>query len=80
VELNRAVAIAMAHGPEFGLELLERVDLPAYHLFHAARGDFLRRLDRNEEAAAAYREALALEMNAADRVFLERRLGEVVAS
>jgi RNA polymerase sigma-70 factor (ECF subfamily) len=80
VELNRAVAIAMAHGPEFGLELLERVDLPDYHLLHAARGDFLRRLDRNEEAAAAYREALALEMNAADRVFLERRLGEVVAS
>jgi RNA polymerase sigma-70 factor (ECF subfamily) len=80
VELNRAVAIAMAHGPEFGLELLERVDLPDYHLLHAARGDFLRRLDRNEEAAAAYREALALEMNAADRSFLEGRLAEVVAS
>ncbi len=80
VELNRAVAIAMAHGPEFGLELLERVDLPEYHLLHAARGDFLRRLDRNEEAAAAYRDALALEMNAAERVFLEGRLAEVVAS
>jgi RNA polymerase sigma-70 factor (ECF subfamily) len=80
VELNRAVAIAMAHGPEFGLELLERVDLPDYHLLHAARGDFLRRLDRNEEAAAAYRQALALDMNAADRVFLEGRLDEVVAS
>jgi RNA polymerase sigma-70 factor (ECF subfamily) len=80
VELNRAVAIAMAHGPEFGLELLERVDLPDYHLLHAARGDFLRRLDRNEEAADAYRHALALDMNAADRVFLEGRLDEVVAS
>ncbi len=80
VELNRAVAVAMAHGPEFGLELIERIDLPRYHLLHAARADFLRRLERNDEAAAAYREALALEMNAADRTFLESRLAEVVPS
>ena len=80
VELNRAVAIAMAHGPEFGLELLERVELPGYHLLHAARADFLRQLERNDEAAAAYRAALALEMNAADRAFLEGRLAEVVPS
>ena len=80
VELNRAVAVAMAHGPEFGLELVERIDLPDYHLLHAARADFLRRLDRRPEAAAAYREALSLEMNAADRSFLERRLSEVLAS
>ncbi len=80
VELNRAVAVAMAHGPEFGLELVERIDLPEYHLLHAARADFLRRLDRRPEAAAAYREALSLEMNAADRSFLERRLSEVLAS
>ena len=80
VELNRAVAIAMVHGPEFGLELLERVELPGYHLLHAARADFLRRLERNDEAAAAYRSALALKMNAADRVFLEGRLAEVVPS
>ena len=78
--LNRAVAVAMADGPERGLELIERIDLPEYHLLHAARADFLRRLDRNDEAAAAYREALALEMNAADRTFLERRLAEVVGS
>ena len=80
VELNRAVAVAMAHGPEFGLELVERIDLPEYHLLHAARADLLRRLDRHPEAADAYRAALALEMNAADRTFLERRLAEVVPS
>ncbi len=77
VELNRAVAVAMAHGPEFGLELVERIDLPEYHLLHATRADFLRRLDRRPEAADAYRAALALEMNAADRAFLERRLEDV---
>jgi RNA polymerase sigma-70 factor (ECF subfamily) len=80
VSLNRAVAVAMADGPERGLELLDRVDLPTYHLLHAARADLLRRLDRNDEAADSYRAALALEMNAGDRAFLERRLGEVVAS
>jgi RNA polymerase sigma-70 factor (ECF subfamily) len=80
VELNRAVAVAMAHGPEFGLELVERIDLPEYHLLHATRADLLRRLDRRPEAADAYRAALALEMNAADRTFLKRRLSEVLAS
>ena len=78
VELNRAVAVAMAHGPEFGLELVERIDLPG--LPPAARR--ARRLpaparSAPDEAAAAYRAALALEMNAADRAFLERRLAEV---
>jgi RNA polymerase sigma-70 factor (ECF subfamily) len=77
VELNRAVAVAMAHGPELGLELMGRIDLPTYHLLHAARADLLRRLDRRAEAADAYRAALALEMNAADRAFLERRLAEM---
>jgi RNA polymerase sigma-70 factor, ECF subfamily len=80
VELNRAVAVAMAEGPERGLELIEGIDLPEYHLFHAARADFLRRLDRPAEAADAYRAALALEMNEADRAFLEGRLAEVLAS
>jgi RNA polymerase sigma-70 factor, ECF subfamily len=80
VGLNRAVAVAMAHGPECGLELVERIDLPDYHLLHAAKADLLRRLDRLPEAADAYRAALALEMNAADRAFLERRLSEVLAS
>ncbi len=71
-----AQAVAMAEGPERGLELVERIDLPDYHLLHAARADLLRRLDRSKEAAA-YRDALALEMNAADRTFLERRLADV---
>jgi RNA polymerase sigma-70 factor, ECF subfamily len=80
VTLNRAVAVALADGPERGLELLDAVDLPTYHLLHAARADLLRRLGRREEAAASYRAALALEMNEGDRAFLERRLGEVVGS
>jgi RNA polymerase sigma-70 factor, ECF subfamily len=77
VALNRAVAVAMAEGPEAGLELMDDVDLPGYHLLHAARADLLRRLERKDDAAKAYRAALALEMNAADRAFLERRLAEV---
>jgi RNA polymerase sigma-70 factor (ECF subfamily) len=78
VELNRAVAVAMADGPERGLELVDRVrGLDGYHLLHAARADLLRRLDRQGEAEAAYRRALELVTNEAERAFLERRLGEV---
>jgi RNA polymerase sigma-70 factor (ECF subfamily) len=77
VELNRAVAIAMADGIEHGLALLDTIHLPAYHLLPAARADLLRRLGRHADAAAAYRQALALVTNAAERQFLERRLGEV---
>ena len=80
VSLNRAVAVAMAGGPARGLELLDAVDLPTYHLLHAARADLLRRLGRRDEAAASYRAALALDMNEGDRAFLERRLEEVVRS
>jgi RNA polymerase sigma-70 factor (ECF subfamily) len=79
VELNRAVAVAMAEGPERGLELIDRIELPEYHLLHAARADLLRRLGRRDEAAAAYRAALALEMNGTDRRFLEGRLTELSA-
>jgi RNA polymerase sigma-70 factor (ECF subfamily) len=80
VELNRAVAHAFAHGPERGLELIDDIEgLDGYHLKPAARADLLRRLDRRNEAADAYREALALTMNDADRRFLERRLHEVLA-
>lgn len=57
--------------------LLERIHLPGYHLLPAARADLLRRLGRNAEAAAAYREALALVTNEAERRFLEGRLAEV---
>ena len=79
VELNRAVAIAMADGPERGLALFVPLEgeLDGYHLFHAARADLFRRLDRNEEAAAAYRRALELVTNREQRSYLERRLVEV---
>ena len=77
VELNRAVAIAMSEGLERGLALVEAIQLPGYHLLPATRADLLRRLDRRDEAAAAYREALALVTNEAERRFLERRLAEV---
>jgi len=77
VELNRAVAVAMADGPERGLELMRDLHLPGYHLLPAARADLLRRLGRRAEAATAYREALELVTNEAERRFLERRLAEV---
>ena len=77
IELNRAVAIAMAEGPERGLALLTALELPGYHLLPAARADLLRRLGRSQEAAAAYRDALALVTNEAERRFLERRLAEL---
>ncbi|HEY6568162.1 MAG TPA: RNA polymerase sigma factor [Actinomycetota bacterium] len=79
VDLNRAVAISMADGPAAALTHMDALseELATYHLFHSARGDVLRRLDRLPESAAAYREALALVTNDAERVFLERRLREV---
>jgi RNA polymerase sigma-70 factor, ECF subfamily len=77
VELNRAVAIAMADGLEHGLARLDTIHLPGYHLLPAVRADLLRRLGRHADAAAAYRQALALVTNEAERRFLERRLAEV---
>ncbi|MGQ4878697.1 RNA polymerase sigma factor [Billgrantia sp. LNSP4103-1] len=77
VALNRAVAIAMADGLEVGLELLEKIHLPGYHLLPATRADLLRRLGCHAEAAEHYREALTLVTHAAERRFLERRLTEV---
>ncbi|MGZ5291138.1 MAG: RNA polymerase sigma factor [Actinomycetota bacterium] len=81
VALNRAVAIAMADGPARGLPLVDALagDLDGYHLFHAARGELLRRLDRTGDAAAAYRRSLELAANASERAYLERRLAEVTA-
>jgi RNA polymerase sigma-70 factor (ECF subfamily) len=77
VDLNRAVAVALAHGPDAGLALVDRIEgLDRYHLLHATRADFLRRLDRHAEAAVSYRRALELAGNAAEREFLERRLRE----
>jgi RNA polymerase sigma-70 factor (ECF subfamily) len=78
VELNRAVAIALSGSLEDGLALVDGLDgLDDYHLLHAARADLLRRLDRREEAAAAYRRALALVGNEAESRYLARRLLEV---
>ncbi len=83
VALNHAVAVAMADGAAAGLHLLDRLAsseaLADYHLLPAARADLLRRLDRHEEAADAYRAALTLVGNDADRHFLEQRLVEVSA-
>jgi RNA polymerase sigma-70 factor (ECF subfamily) len=82
VELNRAVAVAMADGAAAGLVLVDRLvsvgALPGYHLLPATRADLLRRLGRHSEAAEAYREALRLVGNDADRRFLELRLCEVI--
>ena len=81
VELNRAVAVAMADGPAAGLALVERLEasgaLAGYHLLPATRADLLRRLERFADAADAYRQALSLAANDADRRYLTRRLAEV---
>jgi RNA polymerase sigma-70 factor (ECF subfamily) len=81
VSLNRAVAIAMAQGPQPALELIDELaaagELGDYHLLHAARADMLRRLGANDEAAESYQTALSLVTNDSERRFLERRLREV---
>jgi RNA polymerase sigma-70 factor, ECF subfamily len=77
VELNRAVAVAMAEGPARGLELVDALEgLDHYRLLHSTRADLLRRLERPTEAAEAYRRALELTTNETERAFLERRLQE----
>lgn len=81
VTLNRAVAVAMASGPEPALALIDSVaasgELDDYHLLHAARADLLRRMGARAEAATSYEQALALVTNESERRFLERRLREV---
>jgi RNA polymerase sigma-70 factor, ECF subfamily len=83
IELNRAVAVAMASGPELGLRLVDAVaasgQLEEYPYLHASRADLLRRLGRLPEAADAYARAHELTANEAERAFLERRLTEVGA-
>jgi RNA polymerase sigma-70 factor (ECF subfamily) len=80
VELNRAVAVAMADGPDAGLTLVDAIEatgaLSGYHLLPATRADLLRRLGRRTEAAAAYRDALELATSDAERRYLARRLAE----
>jgi RNA polymerase sigma-70 factor (ECF subfamily) len=83
VELNRAVAVAMADGPAAGLVVVDTLDesgsLRGYHLLPATRADLLRRAGRHDEAATAYREALALAATDAERSYLARRLTEIGA-
>jgi RNA polymerase sigma-70 factor (ECF subfamily) len=84
VALNRAVAVAMADGPERGLALVDGLaddeSLTGSHLFHATRADLLRRLGRADEAAAAYRRARALAPTTAEQRFLDRRLSELASA
>jgi RNA polymerase sigma-70 factor (ECF subfamily) len=79
VELNRAVAVAEVEGPAAGLALVDSLDLPRLHLFHAVRADLLRRLGRVAEAVAAYEAAIQLAGNEQDRAFLQRRRDELAA-
>ena len=81
VALNHAAAVAMAEGFERGLSLIEsapaRRDLDNYYLYHASRADLLRRLNRKEEAAEAYRQALSLTTNTVEQNYIRRRLREM---
>jgi RNA polymerase sigma-70 factor (ECF subfamily) len=81
VELNRAVAVAMADGPAAGLALVDAIaangSLDGYPYLHSTRADLLRRLGRRAEAVDAYRAARQLTSNAAERAFLERRIAEL---
>jgi RNA polymerase sigma-70 factor (ECF subfamily) len=81
IALNRAVAVAMRDGPGAGLQLVDEIessgDLARYHLLHAARADFYRRLGRNEKAKSAYEQALALTAQGPEQQFLQGRLDEL---
>jgi len=81
IELNRAVAVAMRDGPVKGLELVDELlasgQLGNYHLAHAARADFCRRLGKTSEARISYERALALTKQEPERRFLEKRLSEL---
>jgi RNA polymerase sigma-70 factor (ECF subfamily) len=78
VQLNRAVAVAFAHGWTEGLTVMEALEhLGDYYLYHAARADLYRRLGRNDESAQAYEKALTLVTNPVERAFLDRRRAQV---
>jgi RNA polymerase sigma-70 factor (ECF subfamily) len=79
VSLNRAVAVAMVHGPQAALVLIDQLaeDLDSYHLLHSARADMFRRMGSREEAAESYRRALELVTNSSERRFLEKRQREM---
>lgn len=83
IELNRAVAVALAYGPGAGMAILDDLEregtLDGYYLFHAARADLLRRMGWLQEAHDAYTEALTLCQNGVEQTFLKRRLAEIEA-
>jgi RNA polymerase sigma-70 factor (ECF subfamily) len=80
IALNHAAAVAMSDGPESGLRLIDEIGaggtLDHYYLFHAARADLLRRLERFVEAHAAYATALSLTTNGVEQKYIQRRLAE----
>src|SRR5947207_5875824 len=84
IELNRAVAIGMADGPEAGLSIVERLvhepALKEYHLLGSVRGDLLQKLGRHEEARAAFEAAAALAGNKREQDLLRRRAAEAGAA
>jgi RNA polymerase sigma-70 factor (ECF subfamily) len=80
VELNRAIAVAEAEGPEAGLRIADRLPLHDYRYLHATRAELLRRLGRDDEARDAYRRALALVHDETERRHLERRLAALTAA
>ena len=80
VELSRAVAVAETEGPEAALAIVDGLSLPGYQYLHSTRGELLRRLGRDAEAADAYTRALSLAGDEAERRLLERRLAELGAA
>jgi len=80
VELNRAIAVAEAEGPEAGLRIVDGLGLHDFRYLHSTRAELLRRLGRTDEARAAYRRARELTDDGAERRFLERRLTELAGA
>jgi RNA polymerase sigma-70 factor, ECF subfamily len=78
--LNRAVAVAEVAGPEAALRLVAALELDRYHLFHAVVADLLRRLGRNEEAAAAYARAIERTENDVERAYLASRRASLLTA
>lgn len=78
VALNRAVAVAELDGPDTALKLIDDIELPRYHLYHAVRADLLRRLERDGDAALAYKAAMELCENGKEKEYLEWRYKELI--
>ena len=79
VALNRAVAVAELEGADRALQLVDEIELPHYHLFHAVRANFLRRLGRSADAAAEYQIAIEKCANKTERDFLVREYRSLIS-